>query len=832
MKFDLGHRRAVPAALFAVLSLIVLAIAAPAHAQTTNPEEDFRFTLSDWNRAIDAARDYLAGPVKAPGRTDELRTLLSETAVEAASKAEEFRGDLAAEERKREALGPPPAEDEAEESLDIREQRAVIAERITLLRGRIAQAELARLTALDLDGALSQSTRARLVERIKARGPLPLDPAVLGRAAVQAYGVLDAILAAPFVWYESLPAGERNLNAILAPLVFIPVALFLAVVVRRVLLRRFGRVPRAEAPSYTRRIVAALAEGIANGLVPASVFLVILLRVESDQTLTAGLFGVMLSAAMEQAIFFVLVVALTHAALSPGRPDWQLTDIQPAKTAILSRRIAFFAAILAFVAFLRAVNDHVGVPSQLGAVFGFTSTVALSVMILLLASPSLWARMPHGDGADMPESEGEDTERETDDDRDTGFWGLARRVVVALPLLASLAAAVGFVSFGTYVISNLIDSLFIAAGAYLLRDLLRETVGFGLSSGLVRDRMAVPHETRRKIKFWVRAVLDPAVVIAAVLLILPIWGVPWIEVTSFVRDALFGFEIGQVRISLIDIAAAILVFVVAMGMTRLLQRTLRDRVLPQTRLDQGIRHSVTAGVGYVGAILGGLIAVTVVGVDLSNIALIAGALSVGIGFGLQNIVNNFVSGLILLVERPIKVGDWVNVGGNEGFVKQINVRATEIETFQKASVIIPNADLLSSAVTNWTHKDRYGRIEVGVGVAYGTDTRKVERILIETARQHPLVSVRPEPFVVFVNFGDSSLDFELRCYTSDVIMKLIIGSDIRHEIDRKFRVEGIEIPFPQRVVHMAAAPQDPEPVRKRKPGQGEAEIDGDGDGPE
>ena len=182
-------------------------------------------------------------------------------------------------------------------------------------------------------------------------------------------------------------------------------------------------------------------------------------------------------------------------------------------------------------------------------------------------------------------------------------------------------------------------------------------------------------------------------------------------------------------------------------------------------------------------------------------------MSVGIGFGLQNIVNNFVSGIILLIERPIKVGDWVVVGGNEGLVRRISVRATEIQTFQRAAVIVPNAEFLSNSLTNWTHKDRNGRIEILVGVAYGTDTQQVEEILLGLAKEHEEVMTIPEPFVLFRDFGASSLDFELRCFTENVTRRLRIASDLRFKIDAAFREANIEIPFPQRVVHMVP-PED------------------------
>jgi small-conductance mechanosensitive channel len=195
------------------------------------------------------------------------------------------------------------------------------------------------------------------------------------------------------------------------------------------------------------------------------------------------------------------------------------------------------------------------------------------------------------------------------------------------------------------------------------------------------------------------------------------------------------------------------------------------------------------------------------GLDLSNLALIAGALSVGIGFGLQNVVNNFVSGLILLVERPIKVGDWVLVGGHEGFVKQIKVRATEIETFQRASVIIPNSEFISNAVTNLTHKDSFGRVDVSIGVAYGSDVNQVMEVLKKCLRENSSILEFPEPFVLFQGFGDSSLDFETRAYIPEVSRIFRVSSEVRVAIYTALAEAGIEIPFPQRDVHIKSLPK-------------------------
>ena len=252
------------------------------------------------------------------------------------------------------------------------------------------------------------------------------------------------------------------------------------------------------------------------------------------------------------------------------------------------------------------------------------------------------------------------------------------------------------------------------------------------------------------------------------------------------------------------------VFLAIVAVTRMLQRTLNEKVFPRTRFDMGVRNSLSMALGYVGFAIAMLIGINALGLDLSNLAIIAGALSVGIGFGLQAIVNNFVSGLILLVERPVKVGDWVIVGGYEGTVKRISVRATEIETFDRQSVIIPNSELISSAVGNWTHKDRLCRIIIDVGVAYGSDTAKVREVLLACAEANPHVLKQPAPYVLFRNFGDSSLDFQLRCFLTDIDYFLRVPSDLRFTIDEAFRKESIEIPFPQRDLHVKSVGELPQ----------------------
>ena len=259
---------------------------------------------------------------------------------------------------------------------------------------------------------------------------------------------------------------------------------------------------------------------------------------------------------------------------------------------------------------------------------------------------------------------------------------------------------------------------------------------------------------------------------------------------------------GGIKISLIAIITGLLVFVVSITLVRMFKRRLSENLLTRINMDEGIKHSLVSGFSFIGIIISVVLAISAMGVDLSNLAVIAGALSVGIGFGLQDIIKNLVSGIIILFERPFKVGDWVILGGEEGKIKQINIRSTELETWTKRSVIIPNATLISSSLINLTHGNNWQRQSIIVGVSYDADIDKVTALLIECAKSNKRVARVPAPMVLFKDFGASSLDFELRYHVTDVRTDYVASSEIRYAILKRFREEGIEIAYPQIDVHM------------------------------
>jgi potassium-dependent mechanosensitive channel len=277
----------------------------------------------------------------------------------------------------------------------------------------------------------------------------------------------------------------------------------------------------------------------------------------------------------------------------------------------------------------------------------------------------------------------------------------------------------------------------------------------------------------------------------------PVLG-PWslfaTDALDFLRQVAAGVRVAGITISLGAILTAFVWLVVGVLVARGAQRWLETRFMPRTGIDPSLQHSAATLIGWALLIVAIALALAHLGIEAQQIALVAGALSVGIGFGLQSVVSNFVSGIILLAERPIRVGDWVVVKSEEGIVRRISVRATEIETFDRASVIIPNSEFITSAVKNLTHSDTMGRVIVKLRVAYDSDIDAVRDLLVACACDHPQVLQTPPPRVFLMALGDICLDIELRFIVANVNYALTVKSDIQMVLLQRLRAAGIKIP--------------------------------------
>ena len=245
---------------------------------------------------------------------------------------------------------------------------------------------------------------------------------------------------------------------------------------------------------------------------------------------------------------------------------------------------------------------------------------------------------------------------------------------------------------------------------------------------------------------------------------------------------------------------AVMIFLSVSYIARKTLAAALPRLFQRLHVNESTGNSVNTVLGYVSVLAAFLIALSVMGVDLKSLGVLIGALSVGLGFGLQHVVNNFISGILILFERPFRIGDWIVINGHEGIVRKINIRSTELETFDKARIIIPNADIISGALTNWTLHDLMGRLTIAVGVGYDSDLEKVLKLIVETTQNDDRILTDPAPSAILTSFDDSSIGVQLRCYVGNISQRAAVKSDLIVRIQKTFRENGIEIPFPQRVV--------------------------------
>jgi small-conductance mechanosensitive channel len=396
---------------------------------------------------------------------------------------------------------------------------------------------------------------------------------------------------------------------------------------------------------------------------------------------------------------------------------------------------------------------------------------------------------------------------------------ITRPTFIAGLVLAALAVGLnllGNVNLATLLTSGVIRSLLSLIVVFTLYLIANDLISLLLRPGFI-TRFRVVVRNRERIQ---RAARRPV-------LFLAVGGWLAVAASSF---GLFGpslewitellkaeARVGDINISLGRIVAFFFALWLAIFASRITRAILADDVLPRFPLPRGVPNTIVTTVNYVIILIGILIGAGFLGIDLSNLSLILGALGVGIGFGLQNIVNNVVSGLILIFERPIQTGDVVEVGTLFGRVTQIGIRASRVRTFSGAEVIVPNGDLVSQQVTNWTLSDRRRRLEVPVGVAYRSDPEEVQRVLMQVVMDEEDILGDPEPMVIFEEFGDSALQFRIYCWIADFDESFAIRSRLYMSVNQALKAAGIEIPFPQRDLHLRSIQTDDQ-LHLRGPG--------------
>jgi potassium efflux system protein len=714
------------------------------------------------------------------------------------------------------ALGPAPANG-ATEPAEIANRRAELNAQLEELQAPALKAEEAYRRADGLIGEIDGLIRARQARELLRLGPSPLNPANWVEGWDKLSGSLRALVnEVSSDWRNDLRRAEFR-NNLPAVLMFVLIGLVLMLRGRRWTVRLTSWLYERNR-GQSRQVLAAVMS-LSQVILPfiGLMALVAALRQSSLLGLRAG--------RMVDLIPEFGLIILAAAWLAGRVFPRQEVALPVLELPVDGRARARLAVVgLGLLVALR-------LPLEALASYENYSPAALAALRfpLIVGAGLLLFRMGRIMAA---QGRGEDDTRPY---RNSILRQLGR-AVLAVAAIGPVLAAVGYSQAAVFLLFPTAATLGLLAVLALLQRFVTDLYVLAMGGREEARESLLP------------ILLGFVVVLAALPVAALIWGARPADLTELWARVTEGVVVGETRISPGNFIAFAVIFVIGYSVTRLLQGALRNSVLPKTRIDPGGQHAIVAGTGYVGIALAAVVAITSAGIDLSSLAIVAGALSVGIGFGLQNIVSNFVSGIILLIERPVTEGDWIEVGGVMGTVRDISVRSTRIETFDRTDVIVPNADLISGSVTNWTKSSTMGRIILKVGVAYGTDTRRVEQILREVGEAHPLVMVNPAPLVVFQGFGADALDFELRVVLSDINFGLSVRTELNHEIARRFAEEGIEIPFAQRDIWLrnpealrsgAAAPAaapDPQPqnqpqARAQSPDFDRDDDDNDGEDP-
>jgi potassium efflux system protein len=709
----------------------------------------------------------------------EIRLQLEEIARELINSSVSFRPRLAEINSRIEQLGAPPAQGAAPESDIVSAERQSLAAEKAEINAALGAAEDLSIRVNTLIIRVTDMRRDLFSRLLTKRYDInfPLLSEVVGAFQV----TTDALYRSVSAWMRFVV--NFKLSSVLAATFF---ALIAAVVLliggRRLFGHLFEADPERTDPTYLSRLSVAfwstllpsLALGVFLGL---TFFLFDYFGALRDDigAMLASLFGVI------GLVFFVH--RLGKAVLSPDLPHWRLIPVRSGAAAKLLWIMSATAMFSGFDFLASSIYETLDAPVSLTVGEALLATVIIG--LLVLASGLV---RPFADETGQPRR-----------------WPAAVRLFIyALGLMTIVAALLGYIGLARFISQQIVWTGAVLATMY---------IGF-LSSRAVAEEGAFAH-TAIGVRFqrWfklddagldqlsllVSILINVAVVIVGLPLVLFQWGFQPADIASWMYKIATGIQIGSFTLSLTGILWGLLVFALGFVLTRWFQGWLDGSVMARGRVDTGVRNSIRTVVGYAGLAIAGLVGLSAAGIDFSNLALIAGGLSLGIGFGLQNVVSNFVSGLILLAERPFKAGDWVVAGSVSGTVKKISVRATEIETFQRQSVILPNSELINGAVGNWTHRNKLGRIEIPVGVAYGTDARKVHALLLELASGHPLVLKNPEPFVAFTAFAQTSMNFEIRVFLGDIGNGGIVQNDLRFAILDAFDRENISIAIPAQV---------------------------------
>jgi len=729
--------------------------------------------------AIEAAEQQLEQPPEGQNELATLRSDIEKIGFRAKAAADALRPRLEEVRSQIAKLGDAPAADAPPEAPEVAAERDRLNTLAAQIDGAIKKADLIEVRAQQLVSRVQHVRQGIFTRFLLRQSDSPLQPSVWQTTAEQLGVAPRQILFILTNWWSVASSNIPGAIAVLAAALI--VYLFLRLLTGGLIRSRLNGAPTQTPPVHERAASAVWVT--AAFALPAGLAAIVLYVGLDEMQLLYWQAERFAQALLSSFLVFVAISALARAALQPTRPRWRLFDLADSSAATICRAVQAIAGIYALDFLARRMISILALPGDVGIAAASLASLLIAILLLvILRTPFAPRTLAPGIVVS----------------RWRPFWLKLLLLALALAVLGS--ALLGYISLGRFLAGQLLMT-----GSGLVLVALLHIAIKGLRAGpadaahplnaLLEQNLKLDETGRRRMLRVARLVLNLVLVGVAAPIILVGWGVTSAEILSWLRTAVLGFEVGGVHISLARILVALVLFAVLLGATRLFQRWIAARALPDSRFDPGVVNSIYTGAGYLGFAVALLVAVAYAGFDITSLAIVAGALSVGIGFGLQSIVNNFVSGLVLLVERPIKVGDWIVTRDGEGYVRHISVRATEIETFDRASLIVPNSELITHTVTNLTHRNQLGRLNISVRVSYASDPELAQRVLQEAAEANTSILRHPPPLVVLDNLGDQAMEYSVRVYLADVNHSLQVQTEMRTQIVKGLRAAGVDIPY-------------------------------------
>lgn len=773
--------------ILAVISQAAVAQEADTQAAVTTEYtaqfKQYADTFSQIEEKLD--EDRFLSDVRLSQYRDNARQILEQLRVD----TEEIATKLDSQKELVDSFGPPPAEGQPAEDAELTKERqdaaALYAAYVTAQQRNKTLIERSQDLLSKIADTRLQMKAKGLVQRSVPLYNFTVIKNAVSEVPVTVMDLLTAIAAVVAGFTSALLAGSG------VELLLITVALMVVVCLplRSYIVKAWGIKPKQLHVTMLTKAEALVTYILASGVLPAAALYLVVYSITQMDFLTVVQSQALQSFAV--AIGGLLIAySFWHALLPAAAADWRIFPLYDSVVTKLRRHLYVLSLLVSIVWLFNAWVSVVAMSPDFVQMVRFVLRTIVCVFLFPMLRGSYW----------LPVGEAERIELKA--------WVRFVMWAAALIVLTNpLLIFIGFVTLANVLFANFLLTTVLFIAMYIVLGVAQQGVSLTLDKSgrlyqVLQSKLDLSERSQTLLQHWLGVLVGLAVWVAGAVALLLIWGFGHERLLDWSEMLIYGFPIGQHHFSLLAILLAIVLFFGLLALTRFIQNNLERRVFPYTTLDTGAQHALKTAVGYVGLAVAFIVSINTIGFELSSILFILGGLSVGIGLGLQPIVTNFVSGLIMLVERPVKIGDTVDVAGFSGTIKRISVRATEVQTFQRASVLIPNSQLITEPVTNWTLSSRQRRVEIIIGVAYGSDVKQVRDILYELAAKEQLVLKDPPPFVVFKDFGASSLDFELRVFVDDGGNCMIVSNNLRYAINERFAEEGIEIPFPQQDVHI------------------------------